>query len=290
MHSGKESQLNQKSILIVSVIISFIAGILLSVALIGFGITLTPTSTASEESKTSEFSPDSTFPSHTELTKELKEIIKESNGGFGLNMWATVVDRDGVVQMVTFTGDDRGEQWPGSRVISAQKASTANAFSLPGLALSTANLFSAVQPDGSLFGLQASNPVDVNVAYGGNSSDYGTESDFMTGQKIGGVNVFGGGLPLYDENGTLLGAVGVSGDSSCADHVISWKLRDALNLDYVPGGVSPTGDDNIVFDITHDANGHQKSAGGWGHPLCAEAALSIAENLPASNPVNSADE
>jgi hypothetical protein len=51
-------------------------------------------------------------------------------------------------------GDERGDQWPGSRVISAQKANTANAFSLPGLALSTAQLFSAVQPGGSLYGLQ----------------------------------------------------------------------------------------------------------------------------------------
>jgi len=52
-----------------------------------------------------------------------------------------------------------------SRVISAQKANTANAFSLPGLAVSTANLFSAVQPGGSLFGLQFSNPVATDVAY-----------------------------------------------------------------------------------------------------------------------------
>jgi hypothetical protein len=54
----------------------------------------------------------------------------------------------------------------GSRVISAQKANTANAFSLPGLALSTANLYSAVQPGGSLRA-QESNPVDTQVAYGG---------------------------------------------------------------------------------------------------------------------------
>jgi hypothetical protein len=157
------------------------------------------------------------------------------------------------------------------------------------LALSTANLFSAVQPDGSLFGLQASNPVDTNVAYGGESSDYGTTIDFMMGQKIGGVNVFGGGLPLYDETGTLLGAIGVSGDSSCADHIISWKLRDAIGLDYIPGGVSPMGDDNIVFDIVPDTDGHPTSASGWGHPLCAEAALSIAENLPTTNPVGTKD-
>ena len=53
---------------------------------------------------------------------------------------------------MTFTGKERGDQWPGSRVISAQKANTANSFSPPGLALSTANLFSAVQPGGFLYG------------------------------------------------------------------------------------------------------------------------------------------
>ena len=52
-------------------------------------------------------------------------------------------------------------------MISAQKADTANAFSLRTLALSTANLFTAVQPGGSLFGLQESNPVDTDAAYGG---------------------------------------------------------------------------------------------------------------------------
>ena len=55
-------------------------------------------------------------------------------------------------------------------MISAQKANTANAFSLPGLALSTANLYTAVQPGGSLFGLQDSNPVNTDVAYGGNDA------------------------------------------------------------------------------------------------------------------------
>ncbi|PYV67047.1 MAG: hypothetical protein DMG97_28115, partial [Acidobacteria bacterium] len=116
-----------------------------------------------------------------------------------------VVDRDGVVCAVAFTGVNRGAQWPGSRVISAQKANTANAFSLDsssntggsgqpnGLALSTANLYSAVQPGGSLFGLQESNPVDTQVAYGGPSSNYGAPQDSMVGHKVGGINVFGGG-------------------------------------------------------------------------------------------------
>ncbi len=220
------------------------------------------------------------LPTHTQVQSSLKEIVKETNGGFGLNMWATVVDRDGIVQSVSFSGNDRGEQWPGSRVISAQKANTANAFSLPGLSLSTANLFSAVQSGGSLYGLQHSNPVNTQVAYGGDVNKIGSKQDPMVGHKIGGVNVFGGGLALYNSDGTLVGAIGVSGDSSCADHNIAWKLRDKLNLDHVPAGISSNNDDNIVYDIK---NGGSKS--GWGHPACTEAATTIAKKLRKTNPL-----
>lgn len=123
---------------------------------------------------------------------------------------------------------NRGAQWPGSRVISAQKANTANAFSLDpssnsegsgqpdGLALSTANLYSATQPGGSLFGLLETNPVNVNAAYQGPSADYGTNSDPLVGQKIGGINVFGGGLALYGKRHVILGGVGVSGEPFAA--------------------------------------------------------------------------
>src|SRR5437588_4748020 len=116
------------------------------------------------------------LPSHDQLLAALKSVVDvggTNNSGFGLNMWATTVNRDGEVCAVAFSGNDRGDQWPGSRVISAQKANTANAFSLPGFALSTANLYTAVQPGGSLFGLQHSNPVDTDVAYKGPSENYG---------------------------------------------------------------------------------------------------------------------
>jgi uncharacterized protein GlcG (DUF336 family) len=216
-----------------------------------------------------------TFPSHKEVREALKEVVSEENGGFGLHMWATIVNRDGVVVSVVFSGSDRGEQWPGSRVISAQKANTANAFSLPGLALSTANLYSAVQPGGSLFGLQLSNPIATEIAYSGLFENCGTEKDPMIGYKIGGINIFGGGLPLYSSKETMVGGLGVSGDSSCADHNIAWKVRHKLNLDYVPKGISPTGDDNIIYDIEE---GTSKS--GWGHPQCAPEAVAIAEALP----------
>ncbi len=206
------------------------------------------------------------LPSHTELKAALTTARNENNGGFNLDMWGSVVNRGGVVCGVVFTGNDPGDQFPAARVISAQKANTANALSLPGLALSIANLFSAVQPGGSLFGLQFSNPVDTSVAYRGSWDNYGQPNDPMVGGKIGGINVFGGGLALYNSDGQLMGAIGVSGDSSCADHNIVWRIRKSLGLDFVPGGVSGDSErpDSVVFDI--DSSG--KSAGGWGHPLC----------------------
>jgi uncharacterized protein GlcG (DUF336 family) len=204
-----------------------------------------------------------------DLHAGLVTAVSTTNGGLDLPMWATVVDRAGVVVAVVFSGATVDDQWPGSRAISAQKANTANDFSLDGLALSTANLFAPTQPGGSLFGLQESNPVDTDVVYGGDQADYGTAKDFMVGKKPGGVNVFGGGLALYDQTGAVIGAVGVSGDTSCADHNIAWRVRDAVGLDNVPGGVDPASKtDDIIYDITPDANGHPVSASGFGHPKC----------------------
>ena len=222
------------------------------------------------------------LPSYAALRAALIQARNQANGGFNLDMWGTVVNRDGVVCAVAFTGSDRGDQWPGSRVISAQKANTANAFSLPALALSTANLYTAVQPGGSLFGLQHSNPVSTFVAYGGDPSDYGQSDDPMVGGRIGGVNVFGGGLALYNNKHQLIGAIGVSGDSSCADHNIAWRTRHTLNLDFVPAGVSgdATRPDNIVFDIAPQAGQMEGiSASGWGHPACSAAATAISKTL-----------
>lgn len=222
------------------------------------------------------------LPSYDALKSALIAARKQANGGFNLDMWGTIVDRDGIVCAVAFTGDDRGDQWPGSRVISAQKANTANAFSLPKLALATANLYTAVQPGGSLFGLQESNPVDTKAAYGGNAKNYGKPNDPMVGKKIGGINVFGGGLGLYNSSHELIGGLGVSGDSSCADHNIAWRTRDTLGLDFVPAGVS--GDslrkDNIVY--IGSAN---PQAAAWGQPHCldADTEQDIANKLPTNN-------
>ena len=222
------------------------------------------------------------LPDHATLRARLRAVLEEQNGGLGFEMWATILDRNGRVVDVVFSGEQRGDQWPGSRVISAQKANTANAFSLEGFALSTANLFAAVQPGGSLFGLQESNPVDTRVAYAGPVSAYGKANDPMIGRRIGGINVFGGGLAVYSPSGTLLGGLGVSGDTSCSDHIIAWKLRHALNLDNVPAGPdAASGTDNIIFtDGTLD---------GFEHPTCFDTDgqgdhVAIAEALPTTHP------
>lgn len=217
-----------------------------------------------------------TLPKHDALKAALSEARKTDNGGLNLDMWGTIVDRSGKVCAVAYTGDEVGAQWPGSRVISAQKANAANAFSLKGLALSTANLYSAVQPGGPLFGLQESNPVDTDVAYEGDAKNFGSGSDPMVGERIGGVNVFGGGLALYNDKGEIVGGIGVSGDTSCADHNIGWKTRHALKLDYVPGGVAADKSDTIIYDISGG-----KSAGGFGHPACGGSEGKVAKTLQA---------
>lgn len=246
-------------------------------------------------------------PNYAALKAALDTAVQEETSGLNFQMWATVVNRDGIVCAVAFSGKDRGAQWPGSRVISAQKANTANSFSLDGsstsngsgtgsgpiqspggLALSTANLYAAVQPGGSLFGLQTSNPVDVDIAYDGASSNFGTSNDPMIGGKVGGVNVFGGGLGLYTAGKKIVGAVGLSGDTSCADHFIAWRVRNLLKLDHLADTFAVSGDaarpDNIVFDFAPNANGGptSASASGFGHPKCPFTG--DATQLPAVQP------
>jgi uncharacterized protein GlcG (DUF336 family) len=235
------------------------------------------------------------LPSWLTLQTALASAVVAETSGLGNQMWATLVDRDGNVCAVAFSGVNRDAQWTGSRIISAQKANTGNAFALDsssssngkgqanGLALSTASLYSATQDGGSLFGLQFSNPLVPDIAYVGPAGRWGTASDPLVHNKIGGVNVFGGGLALYGANHVLMGGVGVSGDTSCTDHMVAWRVRHNLGFDHmaaggalgaVPGPASlfasdATHPDNIIYDITANPNGGTgNSASGFGHPKC----------------------
>jgi uncharacterized protein GlcG (DUF336 family) len=225
------------------------------------------------------------LPSYGQMRDALKTIVAGQNGGLGFNMWAAIVDRDGFVVDVLFSGDDRDSEWPGSRAIAAQKANTANSFSLDNFALASGNLYAPTQPGGSLFGLQESNPVDPQVAYDGNPKFYGTQNDPLTGKRMGGINVFGGGLALYGADGVLIGGIGLSGDTSCTDHIIAWRLRHALNLDNVPAGVADGGaDDNLILDTDGVLTGFE-------HPQCFDASpergdhVQIIANLATTDPI-----
>ncbi len=233
----------------------------------------------------------------TQLVAAAATAAAANTGGYGLGMWVTFVDEAGAICNIVTSGYETGggagsgagvfrnkagepignTQWLGSRVISAQKANTANAFSVDDYAISTANLYTAVA-SGSLFGLQHSNPVDASRAYQGTAANFGTATDPLVGQNIGGVNVFGGGLALYSSSGKKVGAIGVSGDTSCRDHAFAWEVRDALSLNTFPaaGGITTfnaqplasasvgaalkttTGSaakgDELIFDVTNTGN------------------------------------
>jgi uncharacterized protein GlcG (DUF336 family) len=171
------------------------------------------------------------------LQNELATVVNLSDGNGGLfqpnRMWSAVVDRQGVLCSVISSNPDA---WPGSRSIAIAKASTANDFSNNKLALSTANLYAPTQPGGSLYGLNDSNP--FNPLF----QPQGTGIGFVPG----GIITFGGGVALY-QNGQVIGGLGVSGDSSCADHAIAFRMRLLAGLNAVPGGVAPDGTDNIIY-------------------------------------------
>ncbi|MGA2636928.1 hypothetical protein [Methylocella sp.] len=255
---------------------------------------------------------------NSSLAAALKSAVNTpGNGGLGLNSWATVVNNDGTVCAIAYTGANYTQQWLASRVISAQKAATANSLSLavttgspkPGsLALSSGNLYSADRDGGSLFGLQFSNPVDPFDAYHNPdgstpnqdlSATFGTANDPLLGRPIGGINVFGGGLALYNKSGHKVGGIGVSGDTSCTDHMNAWIARSILKLDYLKtGGIAGpaslfAGDtahpDNIIFDIANNTSGlvgsNQLSPSGFGHPQCLNnPAFSSKTKTPTSLP------
>jgi uncharacterized protein GlcG (DUF336 family) len=81
--------------------------------------------------------------------------------------------------------------WRGSIDIAQKKAFTARAFDLPTEAIGELS-----QPGGPLYGIEVSN---------------------------GGLITFPGGLPLKADDGTVIGAIGVSGSTVENDHAWRWR-------------------------------------------------------------------
>jgi len=175
------------------------------------------------------------IPSTTisQIQAQVRPVTRENNGGIFNpgRVWSAIVDREGHLCSVIEVGD----AWPGSRAIAIAKAFTANGFSNSADAYSTTNLYSAVQPGGSLYGLNNSNPFNPEFL----------PNRVGQGQVPGGIITFGGGLALYS-GGKVIGALGISGDTSCADHAIAWRIRQAAGFP-VPPGFGLNGTDNIIY-------------------------------------------
>lgn len=175
------------------------------------------------------------------VLSQLSQVVKLPDGNGGLfspnRMWAAIVDRRGVLCAVAKSDPDA---WPGSRSIAIAKATAANGFSNDKLALSTTNLYAPTQPGGSLYGLSTSNP--PNALFNAPANDLQTGTGFV----VGGIITFGGGVALYS-NGQVIGGLGVSGDSSCADHAIAYRMRGRAGFGTVPSGVAPDDTDNIIY-------------------------------------------
>ena len=160
------------------------------------------------------------LPSHAQLTAVLKSVVavgdSSTNGGLANDMWATIVNRDGVVCSVTFSGDNRGDQWlasPGNfraksqyrKFLLVSPREVVELMDSPCLRLICIQQFN---PVAVCLGFKKVIPVDTSIAYSGPSKNYGMPNDPMTGKKIGGVNVFGGGLALYNAEGKVVGCSG----------------------------------------------------------------------------------
>lgn len=148
----------------------------------------------------------------------------------GARMWGAVVNRAGEVCTFVTSTPDPSQVWPGSQAIAKAKAYTANAFSLDTLNLSTAQLYTFSQPGHSLWGLNESQPFNANALGWHGGRDH----------VDGGIITFGGGVPLYNKHGKIIGGLGVSGDTACTDHEIAKRVRDLAGLN-PPGG--PKSDD-----------------------------------------------
>ena len=183
------------------------------------------------------------------LRSSLINADGDDTTGLNNHYWAVVVNREGTVCAVAFSGPMRDSQWLLSRQIAAAKAFTANGLSLDSAPISTGQLYPWVQPGAPanpLFGLEAGNPVSPEAAYQGPFNQFGTKDDPMVGKRVGGTITFGGGLGLYSGTNAI-GGLGLSGDTACADHSTAWRVRDALGLE------PAAGDDRITLN---NATGH----------------------------------
>jgi uncharacterized protein GlcG (DUF336 family) len=190
------------------------------------------------------------LPNAGDLAKWLKAAPDSGEAGglfHGKAEWAAIVNRNGEVCVVIPPSDSTGGYWPGSRAISMAKAFTANGFSTDTAAMSTARLYTLTQPGHSLWGESQPAPFNPQCLDGNRNTSV---------KVCGGAIAFGGGVPLY-RNGRIVGGLGISGDTPCADHEIAKRVRHYAGLDPAKG----PGVDDIQYSKTDGASIYT-------HPLC----------------------
>ena len=182
------------------------------------------------------------LPSHRAPRQRSTVVTSGDNAGLGNEMWATVVDRDGLVcrsPSLAATGRPMAGQ-PRDLGPKGQYRERLQPARRRRLRRRTVQRQSVRNGPGAgrLFGLQFSNPVDPAVAYNGPPQNRPVQrSDDR--QAIGGVNVFGGGLAFT----TAATCSAASASAATPRAPITWSpgacvMRSASTT--CPGGVSAT--------------------------------------------------
>lgn len=127
-----------------------------------------------------------------ETTARIIAAGQEAAAGIGVAMSIAIVDT--AANLVAFQRMDGA--WLGSVDISQRKARTSALFPMPSSALGGMS-----QPGGPIYGIEATN---------------------------GGLVSFGGGFPLIAADGTVIGAVGVSGGMVDQDEAVAEAVVKAV--------------------------------------------------------------
>lgn len=221
------------------------------------------------------------LPDHAQLRAALKaarqSLLGDSNApNPAPPVWGVLLDRLGAVCAVAHSADSLGEVALAGRIQAAALAHTANAMSLERQFYASANLYRQQLPgqwhDIDGHGL----PVDAGRAYGGKGKraaggQLGSAQDPLVGIVPGGWLGQGGGLALKDAFGRVVGALGIAGDTPCANHNLAWLARHRLELDYVPAGVVFTADPSRPDNILYEGDVGDPALNDYTHPACSAA-------------------
>ena len=226
----------------------------------------------------------SNLPSQSDLRAALSAARGVGNGGFDLDMWGTLVNRDGIVCAVAFTGADRGDPMAGQpRDLGAEGEHRERVQPAGPRALHRQPLCGRaarrqpVRPAGQQSGRhrRGVRRHPANVRHSRTIRWSAARSAASTSSAAA--------WRCTTRRTSWSAAIGVSGDTSCADHNIAWRTRHALNLDYVPGGVGAGG-----ARRQHQLSGVgavPSLANDFSHPICKIAGVDGVSAISAALPV-----